>query len=593
MAGMATPTLGASQPCTVLRLYRRDPSGGLTPVPLFRTDEDHDDSAQGALELRFEDRKVAFDAMLEEDTAHDLFLTAYTGDSWDEPYGAHLEGVRLDEGNVLVRLYPLRTWSCPGPSPADDARPAPRALHAAVTVGNGDVLLLGGVTGTDIDPAGAGRDGRVGALLQSVQEVYDPRAHRFRRLTMDGGGFARVLFDVLYLGEDGPNRYRVRAIGGFELPDESAGAAVLEFDKGGVLSTFGAPFVPTDVARAAAVVDLVYDAEKLTLEVLPPDEDPFESRGAQIRISEPLANGTRVMLMGLAKAGMGWVPSTSYFALTSDSVDRHPLLHKRLGATIVPVLGDRFLVWGGNVDPMAPRVMEDAGEIIVPGGAGTALAAAPGVLPRPTAFHTATSLEDGLILITGGVSIADTGNLLELPAEDPIFGLQVMADGSVVLRDVDDAGYGPTMLHTATMVPGWGVVITGGAAVAAGMDRLTPVASVGRVPSNPLAYDGALPDLAKPRFGHRATLLAGNRLLVTGGFTRNDAERLDAVGLAELIYLAQEPYPSIQAGACIDQSSLPHRPVDAGTSTPDAGLDAGLDGGALPPMDGGGLPDGG
>ncbi|MCZ7683145.1 MAG: hypothetical protein M5U28_31800 [Sandaracinaceae bacterium] len=88
--------------------------------------------------------------------------------------------MRLDQREIRARLYPLRAWACPGWR-ADNAELAPRALHEAVGLPNGDVLLLGGVTGTDIDPAGAGRPGRVGALLQQVVEVYDADEHRFYR----------------------------------------------------------------------------------------------------------------------------------------------------------------------------------------------------------------------------------------------------------------------------------------------------------------------------------------------------------------------------------------------------------------------------
>src|SRR5690606_7673349 len=81
----------------------------------------------------------------------------------------------------------------------------------------------------------------------------------------------------------------------------------------------------------------------------------------------------------------------------------------------------------------------------------------------------------------------------------------------------------PTILHTATYVPGFGVVLTGGASVVGG-DRLQPVATAARVTGGPgtFALDDALQDLTTARFGHVATLLPGHRLLVTGGLVRDD-----------------------------------------------------------------------
>lgn len=576
-------TVAEQTPCTVLRVYRRDSDGRLSAIPLVRPGQ-HDETAQGSLELRFSDRNIAFDAMLPLDEAsHDIFLTVYSGRPWLPTYGAYLEGVRLDQGDIRVRLHPLRAWSCPGKA-GQNAHPEPRAFHAAVTVGNGHVLLLGGVTGTRIDPAGATRtgEGRVNALLQSIPEVYDPVEHRFRRLTMVGGarGFARVLFDAVYLGQDSSGRYRVRAIGGYELPEAHAGAAVLGFDSTGVLAPHGAPFAPTPEAEAAPVVDLLYDAEAGTLEIVRPDPDPLGVRGAAVSISEPNEEGARAMLIGMTGTGAGQEPSSNYYVIpaSDEAYASRSLHHQRLGATPVPLpaLGGGFLVWGGNVSREMPRVLSHAGEILGGENEGTILAADELSLPRPTAFHTATRLGSDGVLIIGGVSIEeiedDGSRVLTGVPEDPIFALRVAEDGTVRREDVLDGDYTPTLFHTATDFPGWGVVVVGGAEIVPGrLDRLMPVRTVGRVARNEagvLEYDGELQDLARPRFGHAATLLPGHRLLVTGGFDRvaSGADAgLTALSLAEVIYLAKEPYPSIEDGACNDQSTLPDAGfVDAG-----------------------------
>jgi len=172
-----------------------------------------------------------WDVEVAEDQQIDVQVFVYENDGAAR-YGALLEDVELGGGEVIVRLYPFQQWACPGTGAA------PRALHSAVAINPWQVLIFGGVSGTDLDPASA-RDPRAhgGALPVDTIELYDGRAHRFTNLpitSFDGAtSFRRVLFDAVLVGAEpssaDPLRsvYRVRVIGGFTGP---AGSPLLHFD---------------------------------------------------------------------------------------------------------------------------------------------------------------------------------------------------------------------------------------------------------------------------------------------------------------------------------------------------------------------------
>ncbi len=520
-----------------------------------------------------------------------LVIAVYTGRPWMPKYGAHLENVEVGSDPVRVRLEPFREWACAGR--AVDGHLATRALHAAVQVGNGDVVLLGGITGDTIDPGSAAGGGRPGGLLQPAVEVYDASQQRFRRVSTPGmEGFGRVLFGAVYMGADAPDKHRIRVVGGYELPADQSSSAVLNFDSGGSVAPLGAPFAPSSVAEVAPTVDLIYDSAQLTLTV---QSMPSErARGAAITVSAPLDDGTRGILVGLTQTGAGDAPSSLWYTL--DDAAGMMLAHQRLGATIdaVPALGELF-VWGGDLSMDTPMVPERAGEILMPGAASTPISSTDFGLPGPVAFHSSTPIDNDTFVIAGGLEVEASGHLRATPASDPIFGIRV-GTGAVSKVEIADNGYTASIFHTATRVPGVGVVITGGAIVDAG-NRLAPVATVGAVAGTPstLGFDDALPDLDVARWGHAATLLPGNRILITGGLARNSMlpTRLTALASAEILLLAAPPYDTIQDGMCVDQPSLPDGGLDAGPE--DAGpLPAPHDGGPRPDgsLPDGGLPDG-
>jgi hypothetical protein len=240
------------------------------------------------------------------------------------------------------------------------------------------------------------------------------------------------------------------------------------------------------------------------------------------------------------------------------------------------------LVWGGNVDERSPDPMMSvdvnarAGELI-----GAASGLVPGGrdgLPNSTALHTATPIDDGRVLIAGGLEVAEimgmSGGMSTRPSSQP---LTVVSRGPMdrpVGIPVHPGGWQPTILHAATTTDSGSVVITGGA-IRPPMERSTLWATrdaieVRRQDAAMDSYEvRPLPQMIGKRWGHAITLLPGNRVLVTGGWVRSTDGTLRAIAAAEVLSL-EPPPPEISS--C------------RGLSGP---RDAGLRDGEVPPEEGG------
>jgi hypothetical protein len=130
------------------------------------------------------------------------------------------------------------------------------------------------------------------------------------------------------------------------------------------------------------------------------------------------------------------------------------------------------------------------------------------------AFHTATLLNDGRVLITGGIVdfAGDTTNTAEI--FDPIAGTFTATGNMINSR----AG------HTATLLASGKVLITGGATgVASSTSSGTFTALNTTEIFDPTANAGvgafsAGPTMGAARWEHTATLLDGGTVLIAGGF---------------------------------------------------------------------------
>lgn len=132
------------------------------------------------------------------------------------------------------------------------------------------------------------------------------------------------------------------------------------------------------------------------------------------------------------------------------------------------------------------------------------------VLPgTPRLQHTVTLLDDGRVLLTGGVDRPFTQYPLSVQSTPDLYH---PATGLVLTLPSAPAAVG-RVLHTATRLQGGRVLFVGGTAGLVGLDSLATTALFD--PASDIFL--ATGSLATSRQGHSAELLADGRVLVTGG----------------------------------------------------------------------------
>ena len=168
------------------------------------------------------------------------------------------------------------------------------------------------------------------------------------------------------------------------------------------------------------------------------------------------------------------------------------------------------LRWGLILTPLVTG--PNAGKILVTGGGqrigltvearcelydpATGTFALTGSLNQGRAFHTATRLLDGRVLVTGG---HDTAEIY-----DPMTGAWSFAPSMATRR----------ARHTATLLPNGDVLVVGGAQVGT-LDSVTATAEIYHPATNSWR---AVPAMSMARVGHAAALLPGGEVLVAGGY---------------------------------------------------------------------------
>lgn len=564
-----------------------------------------------------ETRRVRFDARLGGGPFEiDAFLTAKDG----RPIAiGRARNVRFDGGTVRVRMYRHTKASCAGArrSGGEDRPTLPRAFHSAVALPNDDVLVLGGVVGDGINAVGLAS----GVLLQDSIEVYSVKDERFHDVSVRGWD-GRVFFSAVPIpsaGRAGP--FRIRIVGGFTVAEASR--PVLRFDILQSRSVHGSPVVPSADAVPAPTVDLVYDPENRSARIETPElsitSAAFnEHTGFGTGVAPETFAGVLLGITGGPMLDMGFPPGPgTEFAGAALFLDAAgspvsctgggteiPLLNPRWGGSITRInAGDgRALIWGGNVNqPTEAETLPAAGEIVTPASDCSTIpvaggAASPDLLPEPSAFHTATAMGGGNILVAGGFRVSGLGDgalmgIERLLANPWIHILQFTGDRFIPVGVFDGGELGPgRVFHTATLVERAttvdengrttatepAVILVGGATtmMGANLQPLALVQAVRLVEGNYVVEPAcrACPEafLNVPRWGHAVAPLPGGRLLVTGGFDTNPTGMvISAISTAEVLSIDEAPL-ALPLDQCV--MSDPAAGTDAG---PPPGLDGG------------------
>ncbi|MGH7149287.1 MAG: Kelch repeat-containing protein, partial [Planctomycetota bacterium] len=135
----------------------------------------------------------------------------------------------------------------------------------------------------------------------------------------------------------------------------------------------------------------------------------------------------------------------------------------------------------------------------------------PGGMTIARAFHTATALGTGLVLLAGGATATGPPT-----ATAELYNPATNAFTATASMGVARAG------HTATLLPNGNVLVTGGVSVLDSADLLATIAStqLTTVIYNPgTGLWSAGPNMSSRRAGHTATRMNNGQVLVVGGVT--------------------------------------------------------------------------
>jgi hypothetical protein len=196
----------------------------------------------------------------------------------------------------------------------------------------------------------------------------------------------------------------------------------------------------------------------------------------------------------------------------------------------------RVLVAGGGSGSLLAPVGSSTSELY---DVHTKTSASTGSLSGARAFHTATRLSDGRVLVTGGV---DAGGAVLATAEiyDPASGAWSLTASPM---SVARAG------HTATLLGDGRVLVAGGtSSVADTASTFSNISNTGEIfdPAT-TSFSPAANVMSRRRLAHAATLLANGDVLLTGGF-----DGLSFFGTPTITAVAEVFHP---AGANFNRTS--------------------------------------
>ena len=385
-----------------------------------------------------------------------------------------------------------------------------RLRATATLLADGRVLIAGGYDG--------------GATMLASADVYDPATGGFAPTAAMGvpryGHTATLLADG-----------RVLVIGGGNASAELYDPASGRWEATGQMFN----------ERAWHVAALLADGRVLVVgggpndaELYDPATGAFEPAGGTECPSEGatatlLADGRVLVAGGLAPGGTIATSTWLYDVIAGDWSTAAPLATLRSGPTATLLPDGSVLVAGGGDergDPLATTERFFAGglppgatPVPQPTPANPGNFAQTGSLETGRAWHTATLLEDGRVLVAGGSTGGDLKDLSVRPeilagAElfDPASG-SFSAVGSLVV---------PRYEHTATLLPDGTVLVVGGRTTAAGDP---PLASAERFDPR-TGTSAATGSLMMGRARHQAVALADGRVLIVGGGEHVDPSTL-------------------------------------------------------------------
>lgn len=216
-----------------------------------------------------------------------------------------------------------------------------------------------------------------------------------------------------------------------------------------------------------------------------------------------LASGKVLVAGGIGSNGAAIANAELFLPASSNFSSSGPMTSSRVYHTATQLQNGKVLVTGGfdsNNNVLAQSELYDP---------ATDSFSATGSMSVARAFHSATLLLNGTVLIAGGSATSDltTGTPLDsVELYDPATGKFT----SLVTSILTDSRYG----HSATLLNNGKVLLAGGVGVAGHKLSTSELYDPNSVAGNKISTSGAL---ATGRWLHTATLMTDGRVLIAGG----------------------------------------------------------------------------
>lgn len=307
---------------------------------------------------------------------------------------------------------------------------------------------------------------------------------------------------------------------------------------------------PMDQTRAEHTATLLPDGRVLvaggtsstgcslsSIEIFDPMSNSFSDAGAMSvgragHTAIALSDG-RVLIAGGSTCAAGTLASAELYDPTSGTLaSTGNMTTPRLFQTATLLQNGRILIVGGEY-PEGSEFSMGSAELYDP---STGTFTATGSMQKARVGHSATLLQNGKVLITGGYTPACSGCI-------------TVPDNTAELYDPGTGTFAPTGImpgpiawHTATLLPSGLVLVAGGDFCGANGAGGGSECSEEDGTNQALLYDSATGTfnatgaMAYARIGHSATLLPGGNVLIAGGIGADPVTQDDVTTFSAELY---------------------------------------------------------
>ncbi len=430
-------------------------------------------------------------------------------------------------GPLSVLLRPVDRFACA------IGLDAPRGFHSATALPNGQVLVVGGLTHQP--PAGASGDG---LWVHPGAALFDPRSGTFQDLgELEGVG--RAWHHAVLIGGPAEGPYDLLLIGGLRGRADQPLSPVAKLGDANELLPI-VPTETAEPATTLALRLYPYtDPPRLVARPAPPAlASRIFSVMTQLEDGSVLILGGLDDYSGGHLATVDTVEQLP--AASTEHRGPFALARTRVAAAAAQLSASQVLVFGGNFDSKPAQRDVEAIELLDIASDVMAKLASFEVGSRQRlrslAHATASSLGDGEVLLVGGLEL-ESGQAQTLRADFPIQRITSVA-GDLRVSNVASALFIPVAYHTASALSQGEVLLSGGLAapLTCPSGRACNKSYLYQAQGDQLSE---IESLRAGRFGHRVTSLPGGALLLSGGLTLPASGVPQALGGAELFEKAE------------------------------------------------------